>query len=249
MSDLNKFEERGTEITIQPEQNSFLATIERLSSRPDIDVEKIKQIMEMQEHILDRNAKQAFNAAMVRVQSAMPTIPKDLKNIQTNSMYSAYETILKHAKPVYTTGGFNVRMYEGETQKEAHIRVCADVGHEEGHTENYWTDLPLDDRGIKGTVNKTGIHAKKSSLSYGKGILMCMVFNIPTGHDVDDDGNACGSEFITSDQRIEIEEIIVNKGIDAEAFFKYMKVETTGEILSSEYGKAKNALKKAKGSK
>ena len=178
------------------EQNKdgFLAMIERLSSRPDIDVEKIQRIIDMQEQILNRNAKQAFNAAMTRTQAKMPIVPEDKKNTQTNSMYSSYEMVLKYTKHVYTDEGFSLLFYEGETQKENHIRVCVDVMHSEGHTEKRYVDVPIDNVGIKGTPNKTMTHAKGSSLSYGKSYLLRMVFNIPTGES-DDDGNAASGEL------------------------------------------------------
>ena len=64
--EVKRFEERQTpeSMPVPVEQQTFFAAIERLSMRPDVDVAKIKQIMEMQEHILERNAEQIFNAAM-----------------------------------------------------------------------------------------------------------------------------------------------------------------------------------------
>ena len=122
---------------VRDESQGFLSTIERLATNPEVDVDKIQRIMDMQEHILDRNAKQAFNAAMVQAQAEMPVVPLDLKNTQTNSRYSSYKIILKYTKPVYTKAGFSVSMYEGDTKKESNIRVCADVMHAEGHTKTY----------------------------------------------------------------------------------------------------------------
>lgn len=238
-------EAQTKEITVQGTQ-TFMSTIERLATNPDVDVNKIKQIVDMQEHILDREAQQAFNAAMVRAQRDMPIVPKDRKNEQTRSRYSSYEMILKYTKPIYTQAGFSISMYEGETVKENNIRVCADVMHENGHTKQYWTDVPIDDKGIKGSVNKTQTHAKGSSLSYGKSYLMKMIFNIPTGHD--DDGNvAGGSETISIDQQTEITDLIteVYKG-KGEKFLKWLGVESVETIPVSMYKKAINALKATK---
>lgn len=223
------------------EGSNFLSIIERLSTNQDVDVEKIKQIIEMQEHILDRNAKQAFNAAMVRAQAEMPIVPKDRDNRQTNSKYSAYETVLKYTKPIYTAAGFSISMYEGETTKEGNIRLCGDVMHEQGHTKTYWTDVPIDDKGIKGNPNKTQTHAKGSSLSYGKSYLLKMIFNIPTGHD--DDGNAAGIECIDEDQVSRLKDMIDSTGALESKFLEYMGVEKLEGIPKDQFNKGMRALK------
>ena len=161
MNDLQKIDNENTTQT-----TPFLTTIERLASRPDIDPVKIQQFMDMQERILDRNANQAFNIDMVKAQAGMPIVPLDATNEQTRSKYSLYKTILKHTKPIYTKHGFSVSFYEEDAKRDDEIRVCADVMHCEGHTIKRYIDMPIDDKGIKGTVNKTRPHAKKSSISY-----------------------------------------------------------------------------------
>jgi len=250
MTDVDKFEERQSRLPAIPEeQTSFFAAIERLAKNPLVDVAKIQQIMDMQEHILDRNAKQESNAAMVRVQSNIPIVPKDKMNEGTKppSPYSSYEMIMKHCKPVYTTEGFAVSTYEGsqvrENEKfpviaEGDVRIFGDVMHEGGWSKTYYVDIPLDDKGPQGTKNKTLPHAKKSSLSYGRSALMCMVLNIPTGDG--DDGNAAGksSAYITDKQLSIITTMIDEKSITHSRIKKFMGVDELSHILAKDYEKA-----------
>ena len=239
--DVEVLEKGKVPATTNP-QEAFLDLIERLATNPDADVEKIQRIMDMQEQVLKRNAKQAFNAAMGRAQAEMPTVPRDLKNSQTNSRYSAYETILKHTKPIYTAEGFSVLMYEGDTSREGNIRVCADVMHEQGHTEQRWTDVPIDDKGIKGTVNKTMPHAKKSSLSYGKGMLLCMIFNISTGDD--DDGNGGGGmEYITEEQVAELKKEREARKVDGPKFLAHFEVDSLDKIPAKRFKEALSVMR------
>ena len=49
-------------------------------------------------------------------------------------------------------------------------------------------DLPLDNVGTKGTVNKTGVQATGSTNAYGRRYLVLMIFNVST-EDEDNDGN------------------------------------------------------------
>ena len=254
MDDVQKFKERSSEkMPVPIQENSFLATIERLASRPDIDPDKIKQFMDMQERILDRNAKQAFNIDMMNAQREMPIVPTDANNQQTNSKYSLYKTILKKAKPIYTKYGFSIMFYEGFDSVEGgkwppipdgEIRTFADVMHREGHTKTVYIDMPTDDKGIKGSVNKTLPHAKKSSISYSRGALVCMVFNISTGQD-DDDGNAAGTpvEYITLDQQTEINDAIAELYTDGgKKFMEFLKVESVETIPAKRYKETISAL-------
>jgi len=258
MDDVQKFKERSSEkMPVPIQENSFLATIERLASRPDIDPDKIKQFMDMQERILDRNAKQAFNIDMMNAQREMPIVPTDANNQQTNSKYSLYKTILKKAKPIYTNYGFSIMFYEGFDSVEGgkwppipdgEIRTFADVMHREGHTKTVYIDMPTDDKGIKGSVNKTLPHAKKSSISYSRGALVCMVFNISTGQD-DDDGNAAGTpvEYITLDQQTEINDFFdVLYTDNGKKFLKWLGAESVDTIPIKDYKKAIDSLKDIK---
>ncbi len=236
----------------QKEVNGFIDLVKGLAENPDIPVEKIKQIVDMQEHILDKNAEQSFNASMVKAQSEMPVVGKDKDNTQTKSKYSSYEAILKAAQPIYTRHGFSVMFYEGETKKENEIRICADIMHEAGHTKKSFIDIPLDATGIAGKVNKTGTHAKGSSVSYGRSYLIRMIFNIPTGDD--DDGNAAGNNPITEDQEMELmvmlEKHNLNNDKNMQALYDHFKIEGLHELPQSEIGRAKTVIftwiKKAK---
>lgn len=249
-NDLQKFEERHQKTESQPiaAQNSFLTTIERLASRPDIDVQKIQQIMHMQEHILDRNAKQAYNAAMVRAQMKMPSVAKKKYNSQTQSYYADFDAITDIAKPIYTAEGFAISFHEGYATPEKpipekHIRMIADVMHEEGHTETKEADIPLDDSGIKGTVNKTGPHAKGSSFQYGRRYMTCMIFGISTGDD-DDGNNAGGSpdKFITEAHAKEIAAMMEESSINKTVFLKSLHADSVENIPASAYKQAITVL-------
>ena len=217
-------------------QAAFFSSIEKLAANPKVEVAKIREMMDIQEHILDRNAKQEFSAAMVQVQANIPIVPKDKTNKGTSphSKYSSYEMIMKHCKSIYTSQGFAISTYEGTQKKEGEnfspiaegeVRIFGDVMHEGGWSKTYYVDIPLDDKGPQGTKNKTLPHAKKSSLSYGRSALMCMVLNIPTGDG--DDGNAAGQKKpipgITKFQLEEIKKLTKDTKTDETKFMVYLK--------------------------
>jgi len=239
---LEAFEERG--LSKRENENlpapriddNFLATIERLAANPDVDPKKIEQLMDLQERVLDRSAEEAFNRDMVECQKAIPAIPRDLWNDQTQSWYSAYQTILKFTKPVYTEWGFAISFYEEDPpeEKKDEVRICADVMHDKGWTVKRFVDYPIDDKGPKGAPSKTKTHGKKSSISYAKGTLICMIFNIPTG--TDDDGNAAGGVLkkpINEKQMSTILDFINEKEVDEKKFLEYLTRINDGAVIDS----------------
>lgn len=244
--DVKKFEDRQAKLPEKrEEQSDFLGIIERLAKNPDIDVAKIQQILDMQERILDRNAKQAFNAAMTRTQKRIELVVAKSKNEQTNSTYADLKAVLISAKPIYTEEGFSLMFYEGETTKEKHKRVCVDIMHEAGHTEKRYGNFAIQTTGIAGKPMMTEIHGEGSAFSYGRRYLTCMIFNIPTG---DDDGNAAGGEpeYIDEKQKSTIVDYIADRGVDEKKFLAYMAAESLEKILAKDYDKAITALKAKK---
>lgn len=166
------------------------ATLLELAVNRGADVEQLSKLMDLHERWNREEARKAYNAAKRAVESEVPRIEKDGRNETTSSSYSRIETINKALVPIYTKHGFTLSFSEGVTDKEGHIRIICDVSHIGGHSETKWVDLPLDNVGLKGTVNKTGVHATGSTLSYGRRYLTCLIFNISTGDD--DDGQESG---------------------------------------------------------
>lgn len=162
----------------------------RMAISGKADLQKLEKLLELQKNYEANEARKVFASSFAIVQANIASVAKTKDNPQTHSKYAGLDDIIESAKPIYTNEGFSIIFYEGQSDKQEHIRICADVLHTAGHKETYYYDVPLDGVGIKGNANMTKIHAKASSTSYGRRYLMCMIWNIPTGDD--DDGNgAC----------------------------------------------------------
>ena len=161
------------------------------------DVEQLSKLMDLKERYDAQEARRAYNEAMRRVQAEMPRIKKDAKNEQTQSMYARLDTISKALIPVYTLHGFALSFSEQPATKDHYVRVCCDIYHSGGHTEHKCAELPIDDVGIKGTVNKTQVHATASTWSYAQRYLTLLVFNVAP-EESDDDGQAAGNGQLES---------------------------------------------------
>ena len=167
----------------------MLPMIERLAANPDFDVEKLQKLIEMQEHILARNAEQAFNEAMTEAQKEMRPIAADAANPQTRSKYASYAQLDRALRPIYTNHGFGVSYDTTDPTLPEHIRVLAYVTHSGGHARTYRVDMPNDGKGAKGGDVMTKTHATGAAMSYGMRYLLKMIWNVAVGED-DRDGNA-----------------------------------------------------------
>lgn len=230
------------DVAIQ-ESGGIVGMMERLAANPDIPVDKLRELLEMQKEILDREADQLFSEAMMAVQAELPTVVKDKLNEQTRSMYAKYDTICRAIKPVYTKHGFSISFSEETSPKPDHIRVIGIVRHRGGHKEVRHVDVAIDIAGIKGNANKTMTHAEASSDLYGRRRLTCMVFDVAVGDD--DDGNAAGGsvETITAEQVAHLEKLIKEAKADRAQFLKTLEIEHLVDLPAKSFRMACVALK------
>lgn len=136
--------------------------------------------------------KTAYTAAMARAQAKMVPVANNAVNTHTSSRYAKLAAINRMAVPIYGAEGLAVSFKTGVAEDPGDKRTIAIVSHEAGYMsddDDFYVDLPLDDKGSGGVTNKTRLHATKSTNTYAKNMLVCMIFNIST-EDEDDDGNA-----------------------------------------------------------
>lgn len=240
----------STEITTQ--QNSMLSIIERVATDESVDADKLERILNMQERIFDKNAEIQFNEAMADCQSELKPILKMSENRQTNSGYVKLDLIIKHGSPVWTKHGFALSFGTDNSSLDNHVGITCIVSHRAGFSRTYRWDLPLDNAGIKGSVNKTPIHASGSTVSYGRRYLTCMIFNIATQDD--DDGQAANSpdaQPLTKTQIKVINDLLDDtntKILELLGFFN-IDGENVEDIPPSQYSRIVSKLKQKQGDK
>jgi hypothetical protein len=222
--------------TVQPDP--FLEMVERVAMNPDIDADKIQKILDMQIQVMDRTARDEFYAAMNRVQAELPAVTRDAYNSQTQSRYATIETIAKAIKPIYTREGFSMSFTQAKSDFEKYIKIKGVLRHSSGHSESdYEIDLPVDNTGIKGSVNKTLVHGTASSFQYGRRYLTCAMFNVTT--DNDDDGNGAYSppeaKMVSEPQKDQIRNMLEESGEDEAKFLKWCKCESIDQIPANKY--------------
>lgn len=221
--------------------DSMIAMIERVATNPDADVDKMERLIRMKLDLMDREAEQAFNGAMVSAQGEMPKVVRNKENKQTSSRYADFEAIGEKAGPIMSKHGFAPSFGTDDCPKENHYRVTCDLMHKGGHRRQYHADIPADTSGIQGKTNKTATHGFGSSTTYGRRYLITLMFNI-TIVDEDDDGNEAGSATISEEQEATISAKMKEVNAKEREFLEHLGVETLSDLPASKFNFAMSAL-------
>lgn len=226
------------------EAAAVLQIIDRAARDPLVDIDKMKQLMEMRNRMKAEQAELEFDAAMSDAQEAMQPVRADANNPSTKSKYASFAALDSAIRPIYTKHGFAVTFDTADSPLDGHIRVVAKVSRG-GHRERPHIDMPADGKGAKGGDVMTKTHAVGSAVSYGKRYLLGMTFNIAVK---DDDGNAAGarpsSGPITEAQLIALRELIDVSGADIEICCEKWGIEALPEMRADRYEANFNTLKR-----
>jgi ERF superfamily protein len=179
------------EVTLQPARLdvSAVTMFERLATNPDVDVEKLQKLIEMQERILDRNAKADFDADFSQMQPEIPEIDEKgairdrAGNVQ--STYARNEDIQQVLRPILKKFGFSLSFETHWPDGGKRILVIGILSHRGGHSRRSEFLSDPDTSGNKNTIQSLG-----SATSYGRRYTTMDLLNITSRYktDRDDDG-------------------------------------------------------------
>jgi hypothetical protein len=161
----------------------FVSILE-LVKDPTISVEKASALLDMQERMIDRQAKADFFAAKAKVMLDLPRISRDgaIKNKdgKVQSRFATFEAIDKIVRPICASAGLVYSFIPAQSGNQ--ITVTCELAHTGGHVERYGPmPLAIDASGAKNATQGAG-----SALSYGKRYTLCAALNIVTeGEDTD----------------------------------------------------------------
>ena len=215
-----------------------------------MEPDALEKLVALQERIMDREAEQSFNLAMVACQEEIAPVVKSSMNNQTKSRYAKLSVVKEAVSPIALKHGFALMVGTADAPNPNDIRVTLDIRHERGHHQLMHLDLPRDDKGMAGKTNKTALHGVGSTMSYGERYLICTAFNVQQV-DQDDDGNRGRATHINETEIGKLRELFTAAGMDKTTpiaekatrdFLAFMGVDALEEIRGVDYSKATNGL-------
>ncbi len=156
------------------EESPLEALIVRGMNDPTFDVEKLERLMALMERKEAQSRKEAYDAALLRVQMKAPRIAQHGlmdRGAGGKIPYAKREDIDAVMRPIYQAEGFTVT-WTGPTGDDGKIHVIGKFSAH-GHSETHeWICGP------DASGGKTGPQAVSSTISYGKRQISKMVWDI-----------------------------------------------------------------------
>ena len=151
------------------------------------------------DRILEQMAKQrdyedrdAFNAALRRMQDKIKPIIKDCENNQTHSRYASAEAIDNMIDKLIEDEGMTLSFVPKASDKDNEFIVVG-VLSLGAYSKEYPLPIPCDGKGPKGDGVMSRVQAVGSGVTYAKRYIKNMIFNLRF-KEKDDDGNRAGGK-------------------------------------------------------
>lgn len=238
--------DRAEETKVEPfgSGNELLDLIQTVVTNPDVSVEKIQALWEMQKQMEAKRAEDAFKAALISAQDEIQALAWDKVNLERNSRNVGYPKIERLIKPIRQKYGFTESFDTEDHPAPDTMYLCCDLVHKGGHEKRYRLPMPIDPAGPKGGGVMTKPQAVSSGVSYGMRNLAKMIWNIPMLVDKDDtDGNQV-YETITAKQAADLRALAEETKSDIKKFCAYYKIDELENLPASAYKSAVAAFEK-----
>ena len=235
--------------------DNILSVIERIASNPDIEVERMRtllqmradeeaRIRQMEREDREEAARRAWMRDFSRVQAEIGPIVRTRKNTHTSSSYADLADIDRVVTPILTKHGFLTSSGSVPGAPDGFIRMRLIIGHSEGHERAYEDIFPLDGAGSQGRANKTGIQAKGSTDTYARRYLKAAALDLAFMDDTD--GNSprpsAPAGNITQAQFEELHQLIEDTQSDLAKFLKHFGIDGLDMLPAAKFASARQML-------
>ena len=181
---------------------------------PNIDIDRVKAVIDMERAEKARVSEQAFEAAFVAMQPELPAVAKRGEG-QGKSAFAKIEDIQDAVRPILKEHGFGYR-FKVHDVKDG-IEVTCILSHKDGHKDTDTIRLPYDTGG-----QKNATQARGSSVSYGKRYTLANVLGIQLGGEDNDAVTPLSGELLNDAQVIELRAYLKKLGRDEDQFLQFM---------------------------
>ncbi len=215
---------------------SIIASLTQAGST--IDVDSMRQLLDMHREEEDRQAKRALNAALAAFQAECPVIIK--RKSAGNYRYAPLESIVGQVKRLLYAHGLSYH-FDTEDHDDG-ITITCTITHVDGGTHSSKARMPFAElRGGANGAQKTG-----ATITYGRRNAFCSALGIMTG-DADTDGiepagPAQSDELISDDQADDLESLLQEvPDFNRDKFFRWVskmcgkEIDRTAQIPVAKY--------------
>jgi len=160
---------KGTEVAVTTSPAKLL----ELAIGKNVDIEKLKELMDLQERWDAKQAKKAYYLSLSKFQKNCPPILKTKAGYNDRYYYAPLDQIIKVIKPSLFKNQLTYRWEQAE--KDNKILVTCIITHVDGHSEQTTLESVPDTSG-----GKNAIQSKGSTVQYLRRYTLESVLGIAT---------------------------------------------------------------------
>lgn len=258
MSDQAAIHQPGPIICREPEQASLPArggeitpmAMISMAIEKDAGIEKIQQLMDLQERWEANQARKAFDAAISLARADIKPIVKKAtvdfetsKGGRTHYKHETLDAIAEQIDPILSDHGLSYRFRS--RQENGMLTVTCIVAHRDGHYEETALSGPPDSSGSKNAYQSVG-----SAATYLQRYTLKLALGLSAAKD--DDAESAGQQessrvpgAVDDTQVKAIMSALAGKGIPVEEFCRRFNIERLTQLGEDRFQIALNTINKA----
>jgi hypothetical protein len=165
------------------ESTALASVVEALANNPNVDVDKLRQIIDLQRQMRADLARESFNQSFAAMQREMPVVIERART--NNGTYATLEDIVETVRPILSKHGFSLS-HRTDWPEKGIVKITGILAHAAGHerTSEFLS-------GADSSGNKNAIQGLGSAMSYGRRYTTNDLCNIVTRNE-DDDAKRAG---------------------------------------------------------
>lgn len=234
----------ATHQTAVQEALGFIEMADRLAREPNVNIDALSRILEMQAKLMPVLAKASYTRAKIALKQDLPIIEKNGeifvpgRNGEPDSVvaYPLWEDMDEAITPILAAHGFDLAFFPGMTADNK-VTLRAVLTHEDGHSEDATAVLPPDQTGGKNNNQAVG-----SSYRYGKRNATVLLLNIRTKGDDDDGAGTANADGITAEQLNNLRRSVVTAGANEARLCKLLEVDRLDLLPASRVPEATDLI-------
>lgn len=225
--------------------NGNVSRLVELAIREKVDVGVLERLVDLQERVMERDARAAFFEALNAFQEEVPEIAKSkTAEVTTKSggrysyTYAPLEEITRTIRPVLKDHGLSYSWTTDPGERDDILNVVCILRHVAGHEERAVFPVPTQTDAAMSGAQKQG-----AALTYGRRQSLEAVLGLTTSDDVDGAGQA---QPIGEWEYEKLDDMLEETGADRRKFLDWLGVEALEDLTMDQYPTAFDALKRKK---
>jgi hypothetical protein len=230
----------------RPAQDSMMVLIERMATDPQVNPEKLMQLIDVKERWEANEARKAFVEALAAFKSDPPKLLKDRQvsfDTGRGKTEYAHADLGKACQVIGASlGAYGLsHRWETEQLEGGVIRVTCVLTHKFGHSERVSLQAGADQSGGKNNIQAIG-----STVTYLERYTLLAATGIAAEGQDDDGARGGAAPMISEDQILTLNTLIKDTGADQKTFFAFFKIPDLYHMPAARYDQAVRMLESKK---